>query len=288
MRISWLLPVIVICGQLSAQVQFPKSSPRTHLLQEIGLAQLEVDYSRPATRGRSIFGALVPYGRIWRVGANESTKFTTDQELKVGPYTLDAGTYSLYAFPGPKSWEIVFHTNTTHWGDGRSEYDPSEDAFRLNIIPEKTERKQENFLITFDQITNNSAEMIWWWDHTLIRIPFQLPTTRLMEEQIETILNGNPNPQTCYEIARYYQQEGEELQQGLRLVDKALSLGGDTYYFHRVRSLLLADLGRYREAVQAAEKSMILAEKEGKDEFVRMNAANIRRWNPLARSEPRP
>ncbi len=287
MRFIWLLLVLCFCGPIYAQFEVPKVSPRTVLRQEVGLTTVEVDYSRPATRGRPIFGSLVPYGRIWRVGANESTKFTTDQELTIAGHKVPAGTYALYAFPGPDTWEVVFHTNTAHWGDGRDAYDPSEDLFRLRLSPETTQQKQENFLITFDEITHNGATMIWRWDHLLLRIPLTVPTSRLMDHRIAETLAAEPDAQTCYEIARYYQEEGREQQRALALVEQALDMDGDTYYYHRVRSLILADLGRYREAVQAAEKSMFLADAQGKDEFVRMNAANIRKWNPLARSEPR-
>ena len=119
---------------------------------------MKVVYSRPAVRGRVIFGDLVPYGRIWRVGANESTKFTVSDTIQVGPYTLPKGTYALYAFPYKEYWEVVFHKNTGHWGDGRDAYNPDEDQFRLRVRPEKTPIMQENFLNLFKfKIRNRSS-----------------------------------------------------------------------------------------------------------------------------------
>lgn len=287
MDLRGLLWCLLICSSTYAQIEVPQASPRAVLEQKVGLATLRVDYSRPSARDRVVFGNIVPYGRIWRVGANESTKFTTDQDLKIEGNTLPAGTYALYAFPEADSWEVVFHTNTTHWGDGRDAYDPSEDLFRIRVTPETTQRKQESFLITFDQLDHDGAVMLWWWDRLLVRIPIEVPTGKIMAAQVDNALASNPDAQTCYKIARYYQEEGIAPEKALILLDRAIALEGDTYYFHRVRSLVLAAQGDYRAAVEAAEKSMFLAEAEGKDEFVRMNASNLRKWKPLARSQPR-
>jgi tetratricopeptide (TPR) repeat protein len=228
-----------------------------------------------------LFGGLVPYGRIWRVGANESTKFTTDTGIEVLGNHLSPGTYALYAFPGKEVWEVVFHKNTTHWGDGRDKYDPDEDAFRVKIRPQKSPIWQENFRISFDSISHNSAIMEWKWGNTLIAIPLEVNTRRKMMESIDSSLSGTPNAQSYYEAARYLQEEGIEYQQALKYLDKAIVLGGDTYYFQRVRSLVLAALRDYEAAIQAAGLSAEMAEAEGKDEFVRMNQINIAKWKEL-------
>ena len=267
------------CTGVQAQIEHPKASPLATIKQDIGFTTLEVVYSRPAVRGRKIFGDLVPYGRIWRVGANESTKFTSNTTLDIAGNMLPAGTYALYAFPYQDRWEIVFHTNTEHWGDGRTAYDPAEDAFRFELVPETIPGFQENFLITFDAISHNSAIMHWIWEHTRISIPIEVNTSAAMESRIQAALADNPSAQTYYEAARYYQEKDTKYEESLTYLDKAIELGGDTYYFHRVRSLVLADLGRYKEAVRAAQRSLELAVTEGKDEFVRMNKKNISNWS---------
>ena len=261
-----------------AQITHPKASPFSEVVQHIGLTEVRVSYSRPAVSGRKIMGELVPYGRIWRVGANESTKFTVDKEVIVLGNPLPKGTYALYAFPGETSWEVVFHTNTTHWGDGRKDYDPEEDLFRVRIVPEKLPGLQENFLITFDAIDHNSADMLWKWEYTQLRIPIEVDTRKQMMAEIESQIESNPTPQTYYEAARYYQEQGLEPEKALQLVNKALELGGDTYYFHRVKSILQASLGDYEAAIASAQMSLRLAQAQDKDEFVRLNLRNIGRW----------
>ncbi|MBT8183634.1 MAG: DUF2911 domain-containing protein, partial [Eudoraea sp.] len=195
---------------LLAQITHPKASPFSQLTQQIGLSNITIEYSRPARKGRKIFGDLVPYGRIWRVGANESTKFTADTDIIVKGKILPKGTYALYAFPGQASWELVFHSNISHWGDGRDAYNPAEDVFRITVIPRTIPYLQENFLITFDLLDHNSATMKWIWEHTEIRIPIKVPTDDLMMQRIKEKLRDAPGAQTYYEAARYLQEQQKD------------------------------------------------------------------------------
>ena len=272
--IGFLLSSLVSWGQ----IEHPKASPFSRIEQKIGLSTVTVEYSRPAVRGRKIFGDLVPYGRIWRVGANESTKFSIDSEVRILDKILAKGTYALYAFPEKDKWEVVFHKNTSHWGDGRKAYNPDEDAFRITVTPTEIPYLQENFLITFDRINHNAMEMHWIWEHSKIRIPIEVDTDAQMRSEIELQISENPTAQTFYEAARYLEEQGKDYPIALLYLDKAIELGGDTYYFHRVRSLVLAALEDYEAAIASAKKSLELAAKEEKDEFVRMNKINIDRW----------
>ena len=249
----------------------PKASPFSRVEQEVGLSKIIIEYSRPSARGRTLFGnqengepGLVPYGRIWRVGANESTKISFDSDVIIDNQELTKGIYALYAFPEKDQWQIVFHNNSTHWGDGRTNYNPKEDALRILVLPIKTHDFQETFLISFDELGHN-----------------QLDTKSIMQRQIDKELSNSASAQTFYETARYYQEQGIYLIEALSYVDSAIEKGGDTYYYHRIRSLILADLNRYTEAIKVAELSLELARKEGKDEFVRLNENNIRKWQAL-------
>ncbi|PWL37332.1 hypothetical protein DKG77_16300 [Flagellimonas aquimarina] len=266
-----------------AQINHPKASPFATVEQEVGLSKISVKYSCPAAKGREIFGGLVPYGRIWRVGANESTKITVDTDMIVLGNALPKGTYALYAFPEASEWEMVFHKNTSHWGDGRKNYDANEDLFRLKVKPKSVPYHQENFLIAFDSITHNSANMSMTWAGTQIIIPFVVDTHAQMEVEIAKQIEENPQAQTYYEAARYLQEQEKDYERALGYLDKALELGGDTYYFHRVKSLVQAELGDYESAIRSAEKSLKISAELEKDEFVRMNQKNIAKWKTLLR-----
>ena len=144
---GWL---VIFCmstfAMVDAQINPPLVSPRSIIQQYIGLIEVTVDYSRPGKRGRQVMGNLVPYGRIWRVGANESTKITFSDDVKVAGHHIPKGTYALYAFPYEKEWIIIIHKNTQHWGDGRNEYNEKEDLVRFKVKPEKLPYLQETFM----------------------------------------------------------------------------------------------------------------------------------------------
>ncbi|MFP2995886.1 DUF2911 domain-containing protein [Spongiivirga sp. MCCC 1A20706] len=270
----------------TAQITHPKLSPFSTIKQDIGLVKITVEYSRPSARGRKIIGDLVPYDRIWRVGANESTKFTTSHSIKIGEYVLEKGTYALYTIPHKDRWEVIFHKNTTHWGDGRNDYKADEDVFRLNIQPEKVNDWQETFLIAFNHIDHNSAVMDWIWEHTKISIPIEVDTHRMMLTQIDTELKSNPTAMSYYQAARYFQEQDVNGTKALKLLAKAEKKGGKTYYIHRIRSLLLAKNGQYKSAIKEAQASLRIADSLGKDEFVRMNLKNIEFWSRQGNKKP--
>lgn len=271
--VLFVLPYFVL-GQLI----HPKASPFSVTIQEVGLDTLKVQYSRPAVQGRKIFGDLVPYGRIWRVGANESTKLSTSTTLSILGHALPKGTYALYAFPEETEWQIAFHKNTEHWGDGRKAYNPDEDVFRITVKPVPILYHQENFLISFEDIDHQSVKLVLCWEKTKIEIPITLDTHARMLGLIADQIKNNPTAQTYYEAARYLQEKGEDYPIALNYVKKALELGDETYYFHRVKSLLEAGMTDYKAAIVSAKKSLSLAATEGKDEFVRMNQKNIALW----------
>lgn len=271
---------VFLCTTVAtAQLEHPKASPAAAVVQKVGFTNISIQYSRPAARGRKIFGDLVPFGRIWRVGANESTKFTVDADIEVLGNTLPSGTYALYAFPQAREWEIVFHKNITHWGDGRQKYDAAEDAFRVIVRPQQVTQYQENFLISFDSVTHNRADLVLHWAKTRVTLPLSVDTHSIMEAQIRSKLSKNPTAQTYYEAARYYVEQDMNYAKALDFLNQALAIGGDTYYVHRVKSLAEAKLGHWQKAIRSAEKSLQLAQAEGKDEFVRMNKKNIDSWH---------
>ncbi|MGD1946535.1 MAG: DUF2911 domain-containing protein [Croceivirga sp.] len=271
--------------QLSAQITHPRASPFSVVEQEVGLSKIRVEYSRPAVKGRHVFGpqddgqkGLVPHNRIWRVGANESTKVIIDSDALVMGNALAKGIYALYAFPEESEWQIAFHTNTTHWGDGRKKYNPEEDAFRIKVQPQTIPYHQENFLISFDSLTHNSAHLNLIWASTKVSIPISFDTEAQMKAEIAKQLKENPTAQTYYEAARYLQEQDKDVNRALDYLNKALDLGGDTYYFHRVKSLVQAKLGDYKEAIVSAQKSLEIDASLEKDEFVLMNEKNIKKW----------
>lgn len=263
------------------QIEFPRISPRATVIQHVGLSTITVAYSRPTAGGRKIIGGLFPYRRIWRVGANESTKITFSDSVTIAGAVLPPATYALYAIPDAKRWTVIIHKNITHWGDGRSNYKPEEDALRFTVMPRSIPLFTENFTIEFDSITHNGVTLLWSWENTQISFPVRVNTRQQMLKRIAMQLQNNPTGMTYYEAARYLQEENFFLDSALTYLDNALSVLGDTYFIHRVWALVDAQAGRYDEAIRHASLSKTLAAKEGKDEFVRMNEVSVQEWSSL-------
>ena len=147
---SKLITLLLLIGAftMQAQIQTPQPSPSAKVHQTIGLSEVSVDYSRPAMRGRTIFGDLVPYGKVWRTGANMRTKFTTDSDLKIDGKELKKGTYAILTIPNKESWDIIFYTEYQA-GGAPAELDESKVALKVNAKVNAMEHPSENFTIAF-------------------------------------------------------------------------------------------------------------------------------------------
>lgn len=136
--------------------------------------EIQVFYNRPYKKEREIFGALVPYEKVWRTGANEATTFETNKDLLFEGKTLKKGKYSLWTIPGEETWTIIFNTEYGQWGigpDGEANRNVSRDAISINVHAVKSEREFEQFTISFEKV-GEDAEMVLIWDKTLVAVPF--------------------------------------------------------------------------------------------------------------------
>lgn len=142
-----------------------RPSPNAAVAQTIGTTEVMVTYGRPGMKGRTIFGDLIPYGQWWRTGANESTNVTFSDNVTIAGQELEAGTYSLYSIPGKDSWTIIFNSKLS-WG---TEYDKSKDVLRVDVEPQEAQ-KREWFMIYFENLGQNSADMVLHWSSTKVPI----------------------------------------------------------------------------------------------------------------------
>ncbi len=141
--------------------------------------EIRLYYNRPYKKNRTIFGGLVPYGEVWRTGANEATTFETNQDLTFEGNTLKKGKYSIWTIPGEETWTIIFNTEYGQWGigpDGEANRDKNRDVLSLNVHPVQSEREFEQFTISFEKV-GEEAEMVLIWDKTLVAVPFSYKST---------------------------------------------------------------------------------------------------------------
>ena len=262
-----------------AQLKTPAPSPVASSTQEVGLSKVELNYSRPSSKGRKIFGDLVRFGEMWRTGANAATKVTFGDDAMVGPANskLLKGTYALYTIPNKDKWTIIFYTNTSYWGTPNENYKEEEVAAKFDVPVVKLNDAVETFTIGVNNLRNNGADIEISWENTKIVVPFKFDTDAKVMADIKSQMDG-PSAGTYYAAARYYLDEKKDMNQALEWVNKALEKGGDKFWILRVKALILAELGKYGDAIKVAEASTELAKKEGNADYPKLNEASIAEW----------
>lgn len=263
--------VVALSANINAQVQTPAPSPSSKLEQKVGLTDVTVEYSRPGMRGRAVFGNLVPYGQVWRTGANANTKITFSDDVTIDGKELKKGTYAIYTKPNQNSWEVIFYSDSNNWGTPR-EWKDENVALTTTAKVENMPMKIETFTISIDDITNNSAVLGLLWENAYVGVKFNTPTDKGVEASIAKIMNG-PSADDYYSAAVYYLREGKDIQKAKGWINKAIDMTKEQprFWFQRQQSLILAKAGDKKGAIKAAQASLAGAEKAGNDNYIKMN-----------------
>ena len=263
---------------LNAQINTPKLSPHCILTQEVGFNEITIDYSRPSIRDRVIFGELVPYGKIWRTGANASTKIKFKDEVSIEGHEIPAGEYALYTIPGIDEWTIIIHTVTDYWGVGK-EYKATDDLVRFKVKPIKRNNKIETFTIEISDIGFSSCVLELKWEQTLIKMKVTMDTDKYVMAEIDEKMKG-VSQATYYQAAVYYLENGKDLNKALEWINLAL-VNNEVFWILRQKALILAKLSKYNEAIACLNKSMKLAAEAENDEFLKQDEALLKEWKTL-------
>lgn len=277
LNFCFVFAVALLSQPLVAQIATPAPSPASKLTQTVGLTDVTIEYSRPGVKDRTIFAAdgLVPFGEIWRLGANAATKVTFSDDVKVDGKELKAGSYALLTKPSANSWEIMFYPyESGNWGS----YVEKEPAVTASAPAGKIGEKVENFMIMVDNIGMDQAELVFAWDKTAAVLPLSVDVDKRVTANIERVLAG-PTGNDYFAAASYYHESGKDLNKALEWINKATE--GDNPMFWQVRrkALILADLNRKEDAIKAAKQSLELAEAAGNADYVRMNKKSIAEWS---------
>lgn len=230
-------------------------------------------------RGRTVFGNLVPFGKIWRTGANANTTISFSDDVVVAGQTLKAGTYAIFTKPEADFWEVYFYRDTDNWGAPQP-WDETRVAASARVPVKKSPWPVETFSITIDNINNNGATLGMHWENTSIEVPFEVPTKSEAMESIQRVMAG-PSANDYFAAASYYYQEGLDLNTAKVWVDKAVSMNPDAYWMSRQQSLIYAKLGDTKGAIEAAKKSLAAAQKAGNADYVKMNEDSLKEWGAM-------
>ena len=279
MRLTYFLLFNFLVVSAYAQVSTPQPSPRSSITQQVGLTQIEIDYSRPSARGRKIMDGLVRYGDIWRTGANKNTTISFSDPVIIEGQTLASGKYALYTRPSANQWQVYFYKKND-LGDASSNWEEDQVALTASASSVYFDPMIETFTILLTNLQSNSAALVLIWEHTLVSISIVVPTESKAQESIDKTLSGEPKAGDYYQAAVYYLQENKDLKKAQSWMETALEMREKpAYWMYRQYALILAERNDKDAALKAVKKSLALAEKAGNKDYVIMNKASIAEWS---------
>ena len=281
MRVIIFTLLLLTVNLSFTQINTPRVSPASEVEQMVGLTEIEIEYSRPSMRGREVFGNLVPFGKVWRTGADNSTKISFDTDVIISGKTIQSGTYSIFSIPNKESWEIILYSDVELWGVPR---DWSENKIVFSSMFDVKKLKKSNtvetFTISFNDLTNNDVNMSISWENTSVDIKIEVPTRSMVESDINKVLSDNPKSSDYYAAAVFYRQENINLDKALEWMNKAIEMNeSPRFWQYRQQSLIMAANDKFADAVDAAKKSLNLAIEADNQDYIKMNRESIAEWS---------
>jgi hypothetical protein len=261
-----------------AQLKTPQASPKATIFQTVGLTDVQIVYSRPAARGRAVFGNLVPFGKVWRTGANENTTISFSEDVVIDGKTLPKGKYALYTVPKIESWEIIFYSDTSNWGNPEV-WNEGNVVLRTTVKAEALTRAVETFTLGISNLDANFAYLDMAWENSSVSMKFEVPTQKATLANIEKALAG-PSAGDYFSAAQYIHQSNGDNTKALTYVNKALEMSKEKpFWYNRLKSLIQAKLGDKTGAIESANLSLAAAEIAKNQDYVKMNKESIAEWS---------
>ncbi|GJQ32196.1 MAG: hypothetical protein HBSAPP04_10350 [Ignavibacteriaceae bacterium] len=243
------LTFIVTISSLQAQAPaVPAASPAASLYQVIGISEVTVKYARPAVKGRTIYGGLVPYGEVWRTGANTNTTITLTHEATIGGVKVAAGTYGLFTIPGTSEWTVILSKDNTNWGSGN--YKKENDAARFTVKPEKVSNV-ELLTFNFDTVDSDKGYLtIAWAD---VKIGFDIVFES--HKNVLDKLKADVSWATSFRGADYLLKSGKDHDLAMKYIDISIAID-ENYNNLKVKAQLLAKAGKKADAIATMDKAL--------------------------------
>lgn len=260
--------LISIESSIQAQtVKVPAPSPGQTIKQDFALSTIEISYSRPGVKDRVIFGDVVPFGSVWRTGANAATTVSFGDSVTIGGVKIGPGKYGLLTIPGQAEWVVIISKNTTV--TSADSYKQEEDIVRVKVKPSSITEKVETFTIQLANMKATSCDIQLIWDKTLVSLPVSTEIDARIMKDIQKYVVGDNRPYAA--AASYYMENGKDLKQALEWFDKAIASNPQAYWTVHQKANCQAKLGMKKEAIETATKSMMMAKEEGDAAYVRLN-----------------
>lgn len=246
--------VIVFASNFFAQdFRTPRPSPDATVSQFVGVTKITIDYSCPAVKGRTIWGELVPFGKVWRTGANEVTSITFDDAAKINGNELPAGTYGIHTIPNQNEWEIIFSKDTKV--DGGSGYDETKDALRIKVTPESNQFT-ERMTFAFSDMTEKSTNVNLLWEKLKVSFNVEVETQQLTLDKARNYFKSGE----LMAAASYCLQNNINLDEGYKWI-QASTMIDENYFSTRLLAQYLAKMDKKSEAITTMEKAIEMGSK---------------------------
>lgn len=265
----------ILCGALSfaltaadaQQIRTPQPSTSQTIKQDFGIGSVELSYSRPTARGRKIYGDLVPFGNVWRTGANNATTLTFTEEVMIGGTKVPPGKYGLLSIPDRDNWTMILTKQTEVTSPAA--YKQESDVVRVNVKPTTLREPVETFTMQFANVKPTSTDLQIMWDNVAVTLPIMADVDSKIMAQINNAMTRDNRP--YFQSAMYYMENGKDMNQALAWLDKAIEQQPNAFWIHHQRANALAKLGKKAEARTAAQKSMEMAKAANNSDYVSLN-----------------
>jgi hypothetical protein len=258
------------------KLEFPQASPAASFKQRVGLTDVEVEYSRPSMKGRKIYGGLVPFGEVWRTGANTATKLSFSADVKLEGTAVPAGSYALYTIPGEGEWTIILSKVTGQWGS--YSYAEKDDLLRAKVKPMALKDAVETMTISVEEVRDDQAKLVITWDKTRVPVKFETDVVAKVVAQIKAAMAGTDKKKPYFPSAMFYFEHELDLKQALAWMDEAIKeTPGQVWMIYR-RGLIQAKAGDKKGALASGQEALDLAKKAGGSvgaEYTRLSEALI-------------
>ncbi len=252
---------------MAQNIKTPRPSSTQNVIQDFGLSTVELSYSRPDVKGRKIFGDLVPFGNVWRTGANSATTLTFGDDVTIGGKKIPAGKYGLLTIPGASEWTVIITKQLDVTSP--SAYKADQDVVRVTASVQQIPLPEETFLITFKNVTSSTMDLVIIWERTSVSIPISTDVDSKVMAQINEAMNMDNKPYG--QAAQYYMENGKDLNQALVWYNKATVQEPDAYWIWYQKANCEAKLGKKSDAMASANKSIELAKVAKNPDYVTLN-----------------
>lgn len=271
-KILFLFAMAVGNMAFAQTLTIPQPSTTQTIKQNFGLSSIELSYSRPNVKGRKVVGELVPFNNVWRTGANQATTLTFGEEVTIGGKKIPAGKYGFVSIPNKDNWTFIVTKQLDVTSPAA--YKVENDVVRVDVKPTSLKDKVETFTMQFDNVKASTCDLSIKWENTALILPISTDVETKVMADINNIMNKDNLP--YFSAAMYYMESGKDLNQALTWLNKAVDQNPNAFWIQHQRANALSKLGKKKEAIAAANKSMELATAAKNSDYVKLNSDLIK------------